>query len=63
MGRLIIALALMLSLGLSVTGCKKEEAPVPDIGGVTDEMEDEGVPWAQEAVRDAEKAAEGSGAE
>ena len=43
MGRLVIALALILSLGLSVAGCKKEET-VPhetEMGATSPEVEKE----------------------
>jgi len=59
MGRLLIALALVLSLGLSVTGCKKEEPTAPDIGGITDTVEDA----VDDAAEDVEEAVEGSDSE
>ena len=59
MGRLLIALALMLSLGLSVTGCKKDDPAGADIGGITDTVEDA----ADDAAEDVEEAVEGSDSE
>jgi len=61
MGRLLIALALVLSLGLSVIGCSKEpEAPSAGVEGEIEssELQLEGrdaVEAAKEAAKDAAK--------
>ena len=56
MGRLIIALALTLSLGLSLAGCKEESGPPPqaDMGQRSPEVEKEMQKYDKEAAAPAD---------